>query len=108
LPASETERNRRLAAGLSPRQTNHLDRWGYPYAFEEFRFHMTLTGRVPPERRGTIHALLQSEFVRQCGGSAIALDRVALARQEQPRARFRVVSQVQLARNSAGKHQHYL
>jgi len=102
LPATEAERNRRLAAGLSPRQTEHLDRWGYPYVFEEFRFHMTLTGRLDPERREAIHARLQCEFARQCGADAIQIDRIALVRQAEPRARFRVVSQVRLTRNSAG------
>ncbi|TCP63209.1 putative phosphonate metabolism protein [Rhodovulum bhavnagarense] len=29
---------------LSTRQQRLLERWGYPYVMEEFRFHMTLTG----------------------------------------------------------------
>jgi hypothetical protein len=27
-------------------QEAHLVRWGYPYVMEEFRFHMTLTGKA--------------------------------------------------------------
>lgn len=46
-PASNTELARRRQAGLSPRQEALLQRWGYPYVMEEFRFHMTLTGRTP-------------------------------------------------------------
>ena len=34
---------RRRKARLSPRQDALLQRWGYPYMEEEFRFHMTLT-----------------------------------------------------------------
>jgi hypothetical protein len=26
-----------------------LEQWGYPYVFEEFRFHMTLTGKLDKE-----------------------------------------------------------
>src|SRR5262249_42034786 len=40
------DRERRLASRLSPRQVELLERWGYPYVFSEFRFHMTLTGRL--------------------------------------------------------------
>jgi hypothetical protein len=37
---------RRRAAGLSPRQEELLQLWGYPYVMEEFQFHITLTGRL--------------------------------------------------------------
>lgn len=42
----DAELARRRGAGLSPRQEQFLARWGYPYVMEEFRFHMTLTGRL--------------------------------------------------------------
>ena len=47
------DRARRNPSKLTPSQREHLDRWGYPYVMEEFRFHMTLTGRLEAERRGT-------------------------------------------------------
>jgi putative phosphonate metabolism protein len=34
---------RRLAAPLTERQRSLLVEWGYPYVFDEFRFHMTLS-----------------------------------------------------------------
>jgi putative phosphonate metabolism protein len=37
---------RRLAAPLSERQRALLIEWGYPYVFEEFRFHMTLSNSL--------------------------------------------------------------
>jgi putative phosphonate metabolism protein len=46
-PAPEAELERRRKAGLSPRQEALLLDWGYPYVMEEFRFHMTLSGRLP-------------------------------------------------------------
>jgi hypothetical protein len=98
LPMSAQERGRRLAAGLSPRQAANLDRYGYPYVFEEFRFHMTLTGSMGPDRRAAIHALLQSEFAKACGHGTIALDRLALARQDHPEAPFRVIGHAALNR----------
>lgn len=35
---------RRKSEQLTPEQRALLDLWGYPYVFEEFHFHMTLTG----------------------------------------------------------------
>lgn len=49
-PASDAELARRRKARLSDRQDALLNRWGYPYVMEEFRFHMTLTGRVPEDQ----------------------------------------------------------
>lgn len=46
-PLSQAELERRNPDGLSPSQLKNLHKWGYPYVFEDFRFHMTLTGRVP-------------------------------------------------------------
>lgn len=43
---SEDELARRRAAGLTARQDALLAQWGYPYVMDEFRFHVTLTGKV--------------------------------------------------------------
>ena len=48
-PLTEDELARRRKARLSERQEENLDRWGYPYVMEDFRFHMTLTGRLSAE-----------------------------------------------------------
>jgi len=45
-PAGDAELARRRKAGLTERQEILLTQWGYPYVFEEFRFHMTLSGKL--------------------------------------------------------------
>lgn len=45
-PAPASEIARRQASGLSARQEQLLARWGYPYVLDEFRFHMTLSGKL--------------------------------------------------------------
>ncbi|PWC34934.1 DUF1045 domain-containing protein [Azospirillum sp. TSO22-1] len=55
---TEAERRRRLAAGLSDRQRDLYEAWGYPYVFEQFRFHMTLTRALPDAERAAIRDLL--------------------------------------------------
>jgi putative phosphonate metabolism protein len=46
-PMTADERARRLRAPITPRQIELMDAWGYPYVFDEFRFHMTLTSSLP-------------------------------------------------------------
>jgi putative phosphonate metabolism protein len=45
-PADAEELARRRAQGLTPRQAVLLQRYGYPYVMDQWRFHMTLTSRV--------------------------------------------------------------
>ena len=90
-PLGPEDRARRNPAALTPRQRDYLDRWGYPYVFEEFRFHMTLTGRLPAERREQVVAMLRSRFAAT-GIGPLAIDAIALCRQETPDSRFRVIS----------------
>jgi len=46
-PLTEGELAKRRAAGLTAAQDAVLQSWGYPYVMEEFRFHITLTGKLP-------------------------------------------------------------
>lgn len=45
---------RRRASGLTERQEELLAQWGYPYVMDEFRFHMTLSGRLAKQEIGQI------------------------------------------------------
>lgn len=54
-PQSAEDENKRRKAGLTDSQENNLVRWGYPYVFDDFRFHMTLTGQIPdPAERSMV------------------------------------------------------
>lgn len=45
-PPSEAELTRRRAGGLSARQEELLQAWGYPYVMDQFKFHLTLSGKL--------------------------------------------------------------
>ena len=45
-PLTKVQMARRMAGKLTQKQEKMLQRWGYPYVMDEFRFHMTLTGRM--------------------------------------------------------------
>jgi putative phosphonate metabolism protein len=91
-PLTEEDRSRRNPSRLTPRQREHLDRWGYPYVMDDFRFHMTLTGRLDPERREPALAMLQNRF-SAIGLKTLAIDRIAVFRQDNADSRFRIVQQ---------------
>jgi len=61
-PADEAELARRRTAPLTPRQDELLLRWGYPYVLEQWRFHLTLTGRLPDEERAAVMTILCQRF----------------------------------------------
>ncbi|MGL9620332.1 DUF1045 domain-containing protein [Bradyrhizobium sp. U531] len=91
------DRARRKPEKLSERQRDYLDRWGYPYVMEEFRFHMTLTGRLDAERRGPILAMLRERFAT-LGIETLDIDRIALFKQDDAKARFRIIGEWVLVR----------
>jgi len=91
------DRARRKPEKLTERQRDYLDRWGYPYVMEEFRFHMTLTGRLDAERRGPILEMLRTRFASLRLGT-LAIDRLALFKQDDAKARFRIIGEWALTR----------
>jgi len=45
-PLSDADLERRRKSGLTPKQDAYMTEWGYPYIFDEFRFHMTLSEKL--------------------------------------------------------------
>ncbi len=62
-PESPEEVARRRAGGLSRRQEDMLVRWGYPYVMDQFRFHMTLTERIPDDAERAALAAWLSDWL---------------------------------------------
>jgi hypothetical protein len=61
-PLTEAEVARRRPESLSSRQRALLGVWGYPYVMEEFRFHLTLTDRLPEAEVAPVMAALDAHF----------------------------------------------
>jgi putative phosphonate metabolism protein len=59
---SDADIARRRPERLSESERSHLLQWGYPYVFEDFRFHMTLSGQVPAERQMPMRAAIEAFF----------------------------------------------
>ena len=88
-PLEPDELVRRTAAGLNAAQQRNLEHWGYPYVFDEFRFHMTLTGPIVPPQREAVLGVLQDRFGALLD-DPIAIDALALFVQDGSGADFRV------------------
>jgi putative phosphonate metabolism protein len=61
-PLTEAEVARRRPESLSARQLALLRLWGYPHVMEEFRFHLTLTDRLPEYEMPAVRTALQAYF----------------------------------------------
>ena len=59
-PPTSAELARRNPAQLSAASRRMLDAWGYPYAFETFIFHITLTGMLDEAEQAEAIAMLQA------------------------------------------------
>jgi putative phosphonate metabolism protein len=94
-PLTAEDRARRKPELLTQRQRDYLDRWGYPYVMDEFRFHMTLTGRLESGRRGPVLDLLHERF-QAAGLTSFAVDNIALFKQTGAQSRFGIIGVWQL------------
>ena len=89
-PLSEADMERRSPDALSPVEFRNLCQWGYPYVFEAFRFHMTLTGRVGAESARVRAAI--DEIFGAALTKPVAIDGLALFVEREAGAPFTVLS----------------
>ncbi|ERD99614.1 DUF1045 domain-containing protein [Pseudogulbenkiania ferrooxidans] len=78
--------------GLSLRQDELCRRWGYPYVFEQFRFHLTLSGSLA--RGSQTAAALEAAARRHFSGlvAAAGIEGVALFVERTPGGPFRYLA----------------
>jgi hypothetical protein len=96
VPATPEENEARRAAHLTPAQSRLLDEWGYPYVLSEFRFHITLTGRVEdPDRRARLADVL-SGLAAPVTGRPRPVRELCLFHQPDRSAPFRLIHRARL------------
>lgn len=95
-PPSEAERLRRRRAPLDATALALLERWGYPYVFERFRFHMSLTGPLAADQLEAAQARLEQRFAAVLTAE-IRIDALTLFIEERQGADFRVCGRFPLA-----------
>lgn len=53
-PLTDEDIVKRRKAKLTPRQDELMLKWGYPFIFNEFKFHLTLTGKLSEQNAQTV------------------------------------------------------
>lgn len=67
-PLSQEDIERRRKSGLTAKQDSYLTEWGYPYIFDEFRFHMTLSIKLEnTEEADLMKAAAERHFAEVTG-----------------------------------------
>lgn len=61
-PMSAAEFEKRAHPGLNDTQRAHLSRWGYAHVLDQFRFHLTLTGRMPRAQVAEAEGIIQTHL----------------------------------------------
>ena len=100
-PPDELELARRRRSGLSPRQERYLLEWGYPYVFEEFRYHMTLTRRLHESERDDVVTVARQWF-GDLDGAPFTIDELCVVEQSAPGEPFVVVTRHALRDGRSG------
>ncbi|MEI4480489.1 MULTISPECIES: DUF1045 domain-containing protein [Phyllobacterium] len=90
-PPSVAEIARRNPEKMSVSERRNLEQWGYPYVFDDFRFHMTLTNPVAEQDREKIAQML-SEFLEPVLEEPVEINNIALFIEAEPGAPFEVHS----------------
>jgi len=88
-PPGENELARRRTAGLTPRQEELLERWGYPYVMDEWHFHMTLTRDLGAADCADLRPPLLAQ-VRRLNAEALLVDAICVFEQPSPGTPFRL------------------
>ena len=90
-PPADDERARRAAQASSVRERELLQRYGYPYVLDRFRFHFSLTGALDPadrEHAGLLIGAARLHFDRLNASAPLLLDRLSLFVEPEPGAPF--------------------
>ena len=95
-PLTDREIERRNPDSLSSGELRNLMRWGYPYVFDHFRFHMTLTTRLAEPGIGRIEAAANAHFAPVLSGP-VAVRELTLFVEPEPGAPFTIHSRTPLA-----------
>lgn len=61
-PLEVEERLVRMSAGLNDAQIQMLDQYGYPYVKDQFRMHLSLTGRLEPSQQQVFASAAEKWF----------------------------------------------
>lgn len=97
-PLTSRDRTRYAQRPLSGRQNALLQEWGYPFVFDQFRAHFTMTGSLVSTSTAERAALTEAARAQLARVSAIPLvfDAISLFRESGPGEPFRLIERFPL------------
>ncbi len=95
VPPDAAEIARRRPERMTAPQRAHLDRWGYPYVFEEWRFHVTLTRRLSPNEKAVLMPAV-TDFLGDAPARPRRVEAISLFVQPAPGAPFTIAERLPL------------
>ncbi|MBR0651572.1 DUF1045 domain-containing protein [Roseomonas terrae] len=94
-PADAAEIARRRPERLTEAQREHLARWGYPYVFGEWRFHVTLTRRLTAGEKAIVMPAVTA-YLGDVPGVPRRVSAISLFVQPSPGAPFTIAERLPL------------
>lgn len=88
-PLLNDEIARRKPETLTETQRDNMMRWGYPYVFDEFQFHMTLTGPVTGTDAHVVETAI-AEYFAPFDGKPLSIAGIGLFVEERRGAPFAI------------------
>ena len=96
-PSTAAETARRRPERLTASEKANLERWGYPYAMADYRFHLTLTGPLDADGRARFGAEI-ARAVLPAIAEPVEVADICLCGQASPEADFAVLHRCALER----------
>ena len=94
-PPTAAELDRRLRGPLTLEERAHLQRWGYPYVLDRFRFHLTLTERLHEPEHGLLLSRLRT-LTEPWTAHPLPIDALSVFEQPDESASFTVTARYSL------------
>ena len=94
-PPTAEESAQRQPDGLTASERANLERWGYPYVMEDYRFHLTLTGPLDEAGQARFGAAIARAAVPAIAEPVEIAD-ICLCGQASPEAEFDVLARFAL------------
>jgi hypothetical protein len=102
-PMTNDERARRLSSPLTARQLQQLESFGYPFVFEDFRFHMTLTERLREADKAVLLPFLRDRSAA-IASEPLVVDAISIFEQPTPGAAFVMTARYGFTSRSSNGH----
>ena len=92
-PATEQEIALRMRGSHSPSERSHILQWGYPYVFDSWKFHMSLTSSMHTKSLSLFEPYLRSRFASACE-HPLLVDSVCIFHEPNPGGQFHLLDRV--------------